>query len=279
MTLDLGWWSTGKDALARNLLTTTMKKKNEEMLDVKVAFVFSNWEEDEEPEHPDFNERQKFFELVHSYDIPLLALSWKRFRASMKGGTKEEWRAIYGKKMRSMIYGHHFDLGVLAGFSLRMDGDTCTRFDMINLHPALPEGPKGTWQENIYRIICTRAETHGALMRLCTPDEDEGPVLTYCGFALNTPEYRRLWIDFDENLGKRSLDLLSKEEIEQTKLFKKIRLDSERREIPLVTYTIKLFADSDVGIINRKLVTDGRPLSSPYDLTPTVDLAISRGEF
>jgi len=277
MTMHLGWFSTGRDEGARNLLSTVMRKRDEGLLDIDINFVFCNWEVEEEPTHPDYAQRAKFFAMVRSYDIPLLTLSWKKLCASMKDAKKEEWRLCYGKRMRQLIYGNHFDLGVLAGYALMMDGDSCSRFDLMNLQPSLPGGPKGTRQEVINSIIAVRAEKHGATMNICTSKWEEGPAVTYCSFPLNTPQYRKKWLDFDEALGKRSVDLLSKDEVETTDLFKSIKLDSERREPPLVAYTIKMFADGNATVSHGKFTADGRQLA-PYDLTVAVDSALDRGE-
>jgi phosphoribosylglycinamide formyltransferase-1 len=275
----LGWFSSGRDEAARNLLATIIKKRDEGVLDVSVSFVFCNWEEGEEPGHSDFAERKKFFDLVRILDIPLITLSWKRFRATLKEGGKDEWRAAYGRKMRTMLYGNPFDIGIMAGYMLWIDSDTSVRFDLLNLHPALPGGPKGTWQEVIYKIIATRPERHGSMVHLCQPDSDKGPAVAFCSFSLLAPEYVRLWTDMDQRHGSSSFDLLSKEEMENEELFLRLRKDGERRELPLLTYAIKMFADGLVTVRNGKLYEDGKPLAGAYNLTEAVDRAIASGEF
>jgi phosphoribosylglycinamide formyltransferase-1 len=279
LPLHLGWFSSGRDEADRNILSTVLKKRDEGLLDVEVNFVFCNWEVDEAPENPDSAERAKFFSLVRANEIPLLTLSWKKLTSSMKDAKKEEWRLCYGKKMRQLIYGNHFDMGVLAGYVLPLDGDTSTRFDLINLQPSLPWGPKGTRPEVAGGVIAAHPLVHGSSMRLCTPKWDEGPMISYASFSLDTPPYRKLWTSFSDALGKRSVDLLSKEEIEATELFRSIRKEGERREPPLVTYTIKMFADGDLTVSHGKLSVEGRSLAEPFDLTEKVDSSLARGEF
>jgi phosphoribosylglycinamide formyltransferase-1 len=46
---------------------------------------------------------------------------------------------------------------------------------MINLHPAAPGGPTGTWQEVIWQLIEGRAVETGVMMHLVTPELDRGP--------------------------------------------------------------------------------------------------------
>ena len=38
------------------------------------------------------------------------------------------------------------DICVLAGYMLILGGAMCRQFHFLNLHPALPDGPIGTWQ-------------------------------------------------------------------------------------------------------------------------------------
>ena len=37
------------------------------------------------------------------------------------------------------------DLSLLAGYMLIISPEMCRRYPLINLHPAAPDGPKGTW--------------------------------------------------------------------------------------------------------------------------------------
>jgi len=277
--MKIGWFSTGRDEAARNLLTTIMNKKQEGFFDIDISFVFTNWEEGEEPTHPDYEDRERFYTLVHDYGIPLVSLSWKRFLPDLKRRDREEWRSEYGNRMRELIAPHPFELGVLAGYMLWMDNESCDMFKLINLHPALPGGPKGTWQEVIWKLIEQGADRQGAMIHLCTPDWDEGPPLTYCSFPLRTREYDSLWRQMDEKLRIGSLKDIAGEEGESEPLFRKIRLDGERRELPLLAYSIRLFAESRVRIEGRKLYENDKLLTEPYDLTIEVDEAVKRKEF
>jgi len=75
------------------------------------------------------------------------------------------------------------DLCVLAGYMLIVGPEMCTRFNMINLHPAAPGGPTGTWQDVIWQLIKQRARETGVMMHLVTPELDRGPVVSYCRSA------------------------------------------------------------------------------------------------
>ncbi|MDD1769520.1 MAG: phosphoribosylglycinamide formyltransferase [Methanomassiliicoccales archaeon] len=278
-TLKIGWFTSGRDAQARALLEAVKKKAEGGAIDARIEFVFCNWEEGEEPQHADFAERERFFALVHQLGLPLITLSWKKFRSEIVAGKKDERRAEYGRKMRNMIYGHSFDLGLLAGYSLQMDADTCTRFDLVSLHPGPPYAPPGTEMEMIHRAIMARAESHGATIRTCAPEWEAQSIATFCAFSLRGSGYTPLWNALDAKLGDGTVDLVPKAEVESDPLFDRIRSDLERRERALVVLTLGLFSGSKLDLQKGKVYVDGRPLSGPYDLTQPVEDAIGKGEF
>jgi len=273
--LKIGWFSTGRDQAARELLRTVMDRKDNGFFDISVEFVFCNWEPGEEPEHQDHEERERFFELVRSYDIPLIALSWKRFRPDMRKEDRKGWRLEYGRAIRALLSEHPFDLGVLAGYMLWVDDESCIEYDLINLHPALPGGPKGTWQEVIWQLIDEHADRQGAMIHLTTPEWDEGPALTFCSFPISGGEWDPLWTELESKVKERGLHDLKEEEGEQEPLFRRIREEGERRELPLIAQSIKLFADGKVFIREQQLYVDGERLDEAYDLTQEVDAELN----
>ncbi len=179
--LRLGWFSTGMGPGSRNLLKAVMDKKEQGELDIEISFVFCNWDNYEE-DNPKREQRQRFFDMVAGYRIPLVTLSWKMFMPELWKEDQIAWRDEYGRELRRLTSAYPFDLGILAGYLLWMDDKTCNEYDMLNLHPALPNGPKGTWQEVIWQLISENAERQGAMMHICTEEWDHGAAITYCGF-------------------------------------------------------------------------------------------------
>lgn len=72
--LNIGWFSTGRDEAARQLLQTVQDSIRSGDINRRISFVFSNREPGET------NEGDMFFELVRSYRIPLVCLSHKKFK-------------------------------------------------------------------------------------------------------------------------------------------------------------------------------------------------------
>ena len=111
-------------------------------------------------------------------------------------------------------------------------------------------------------------------MHIVTPDWDRGAALTYCEFPIRGKGYDELWDDLEERLKENTLDdIISKVGIELP-LFKKIREDGAKRELPLIVETIRQFADGNVEIKDKRLYENGRLLEGPYDLSAQVDRAI-----
>ena len=225
--LRLGWFSTGRDKAARNLLSTVMQKKEEGFFDVDIPFVFSNWEQGEEPEDQDHSERERFFDLVNYMIYHRSPAPAKRFEPRMRKERRADWRLAYGQAMRSALSGYPFDVGVLAGYMLWMDDETCSTYDLINLHPALPSGPKGTWQEVIWQLIEKKADKQGAMFHLCTKEWDRGPALTYCSFDIRGAVYDRLWSRSRFKSRKNEHGHHKEKMGESEPLFHRIRQDGE----------------------------------------------------
>ena len=271
--LRLGWFSTGRGPGSRNLLKTVMDRKADGTLDIEIPFVFCNWDNTESP-NSRREQREIFFDMVKGYGIPLETASFKNFEPELRNRDKEAWGEAYGKVLREKTSKYNMDLGILAGYMLWMDDTTCDEYDMLNLHPALPDGPKGTWQEVIWQLIAEDAERQGAMMHICTSEHDRGDAITYCGFPIRGGDYDALWEQMYAKLEKKSLEQIKAEEGENEPLFARIRKDGAERELPLVVATIKLFADGKASIQNKKLICGGKELGGPYDLSAEVDGAL-----
>jgi len=268
--LRLGWFSTGRGPGSRNLLKEVMDKKERGLIDVDVSFVFCNWNNEEDP-NPKKEQRKMFFDMVEDYGIPLITLSWKEFRPDIRKSDEVAWRNEYGKELRELTQRYGFDLGVLAGYMLWMDDETCREYDMINLHPALPDGPKGTWEEVIWSLIREGADEHGVMIHVCTEEWDRGAALTFCRFPIKGPGFDKLWNDIRKKIAASSLEDIIAGEGTEEPLFKMIRAEGAKRELPLIVSTIGLFAGGSVMMENKKLIENGRVLDKPYDLTLEVD--------
>ena len=267
----LGWFATSRGKTSKKLFEAVWDSINRGEIKAEITFVFSNREVGE-GENSD-----RFFELVRSYNVPLICLSSKRFKAEQGSRFTGEqdglplWRREYDRAVMNLLTGFHSALCVLAGYMLIVGREMCQRYNMINLHPAAPGGPAGTWQEVIWQLIKGKARETGAMMHLVTPELDKGPVVSYCTFPIRGEPFDKYW---------REIEGCPLEEVmregEDNPLFKLIRACGVAREFPLVIATVKAFSQGKVKITADKKVIDaeGR-LINGYDLTAEIDRLVA----
>lgn len=271
----IGWFSTGRDPAARELLVEAQDRIEDGTIAGEMAFVFSNREDGE------FPQSDMFFDLVRGYGIPLVQFSSSTFKPEMRArGRKDEevleqWRREYDREVSRQLDGHDMDLGVLAGYMLIVGDEMCRVHDMINLHPAAPDGPKGTWQEVIWELLENRAERTGVMMHLVTEELDRGPVITYCVFPIVGGEMDQLWQDFDARLKDESIEEIAGRGGEDYPLFAEIRRRGFIRELPLIVHTMRVFAEGEVRVENGKVMAGEKPVPEGYDLSEAIDKAVS----
>ncbi len=263
----LGWFSTGRGPGSRGLLTTTNNSIKSGDIKAEIEFVFCSREKGE-AEGSD-----QFIKLVQSYGIPLITLSYQKFKkehgspGTLKDGSFLEWRLNYDREIMKHLANFHPDLCVLAGYMLVVGPEMCRKYTMLNLHPALPDGPKGTWQEVIWQLIEKQANKTGVTMHLVTTELDRGPVVTYASFPIVGKEFDKSWKEIE---GK-PVSEIKKTEGEENPLFKLIRAEGVKRELPLVIATVKAFSKGRIKVKNGKISDEkGREVRG-YDLTGEIE--------
>jgi phosphoribosylglycinamide formyltransferase-1 len=197
-----------------------------------------------------------FFELVRTYDIPLVYLSHKKFKTAEE---EEEWRIKYDKEVNKQIEPFAPDLCVLAGYMLIVSAELCQKYDMINLHPAPPGGPTGTWQEVILTLIQNEVDTAGAMIHLATTELDRGPVVSYCLFSIKGDPFAEYWRKGDKDM-----------------LFRLIRQHELVREFPLIIFTLQALSRGKVGIKDGRVINaQGKPING-YNLSSSIDEEVNK---
>ncbi len=243
-------------------------------LEAKIAFVFCS------REYGETEATDIFLKMVEDYQIPLVTFSYQKFKSRVKPLEFEpeatflpSWRLDYDREVMRRLQDFHPDLCVLAGYMLVVGAEMCQKYDMLNLHPATPGGPTGTWQEVIWKLIESDAEQTGAMMHLVTPELDKGPVVTYCTFPIKSEPFDKHW----KEVKKNPLDQSKKEQGEDNSLFKLIRQHGVARELPLIVSTIKAFSEGKVRVTADKKVVDaeGKPIIG-YNLTEEINRKVHR---
>jgi len=281
--LKIGWFSTGRDEAARQLLQTVWDKIHSGGIKGEISFVFSNREPGEA------EESDLFFELVHSYDIPLVYFSHRRFKdtiavsrstepfafrhsegekrpknlvqGKLREGeakqSRENWRLKYDREIHRRIERFAPDICVLAGYMLIVGEELCRKYNMINLHPAPPGGPTGSWQEVIRKLLQDKAEKAGAMMHLVTPELDRGPAISYFTFSIRGEPFDQYWQKNDKDT-----------------LFRLIRQYELAREFPLIISTLQALSRGEVGLREDKVIDAQGKSIGGYDLTEKIDQSV-----
>ncbi|MBI2886650.1 MAG: phosphoglycerate transporter [Chloroflexi bacterium] len=264
----IGWFSTARGPTSRALLRAAWDATQRGEVAGRIAFVFCSRAQGESPE------TDQFLAQVRGYGIPLVALSFARLRREHGGrGTGFDgqrfapWREDYDQEALRLLQGYRPDLVVLAGFMLVQTPALCGRFTEINLHPAAPDGPAGTWQEVIWWLIREGAAHSGIRMHLVTPALDQGPVVTYCTYPLRGGDLDRLWAE----LAGQTVEELKARYGEELPLFRRIRQEGVARELPLLLATLKAYCAGSVRVqAGQVLDAAGRPIPG-HDLTREIE--------
>jgi len=292
----LGWFSTGRGKGSRGLLKVVQDSIKSGEIEAEIAFVFCS-REPGESEATDI-----FIKMAQDYHIPLVCFSCQKFKAKQEAGAESQakelppWRLEYDREVMrrledltpdpcalapvmppltlavlSRLAGLRPDLCVLAGYMLIVGKEMCSRYDMINLHPAAPGGPAGTWQEVIWQLIESGAKKTGVMMHLVTPELDKGPPVSYCTFPISGQPFDKYW----DEIREQPLEQIKKSQGEKNRLFRLIREHGFARELPLVVATLKAFSQGKVKITADKRVADakGRPIGG-YNLTDEINEAV-----
>ena len=265
--IDIGWFSTGRGEGSLGLLQTAQEAILRGELDARIRFIFSNREQGE-AEGSD-----RFFQQARDYGIPLVAFSSQGFRHSRGGGPFSRHRAEFDREVMRRLEGYAPDICVLAGYMLITDAELCNRYTMLNFHPAPPNGPVGTWQEVIWRLIAEGAQEAGGYIHLATEDLDRGPVLTWYSFPIQGGAFDAL----RRQAEGRAVEDLKAEEGEELPLFQHIREEGVKRERPHLLETLKAFAGGDLRVEARRVLdANGNPTDG-LCLNDAIEKAIQGG--
>lgn len=255
----LGWFSTGRGEGSLKLLNSTLDAIKKGQVPAKISFVFCNREQGE-GEGSD-----NFLQTVKDYKIPLIAFSHRKYRRDVD--KSQDWRKTYFMEVARKLAPYEFDLGVHAGLLLITSAEWCSLKTLINLHPAAPGGPKGTWQEVIWELIASNASESGCYMHHVTADLDAGPVVTYSKFSIKSHDMKPLW----EQIRGKNLEEIKKSPGEELPLFKVIRQKGTAHEVPLVIETLLSFADGSVAIKDGRVIDRHGRIIPGYDLTAQIE--------
>ncbi|MBT3862785.1 MAG: hypothetical protein HN926_02280 [Chloroflexi bacterium] len=243
--LKVGWFSTGRGEGSYGLLKAALDAIDSGDLNAELAFVFVNRVKGQT------NRTDRFLELVEAQDIPLVTLSSRDFRRANDNRPWAELREDFDCAAIELLGPHSADIAVHAGYML-IAPLLCSEYLTLNLHPALPGGTIGMWQQAVWDVISEGLDETGAMIHVSTEDVDEGPVLSTTKFSVKGEEFTPLW----NEVADADITGLKDSVGEELSLFKAIREAGLLRERPLVIETLKAVVAGRIDLIGSGEITD-----------------------
>jgi folate-dependent phosphoribosylglycinamide formyltransferase PurN len=269
--LRVGWFATGRGEGSQKLLRAAVEAIRDRTLDAQISFVFCNRERGQAPM------TDTFLDQVQSYGIPLVTLSDRQFRrehggeVARAGEPLPAWRHAYDAAVADLLEPFPYDIGMLAGYMLITTAPLYESHALLNLHPAAPGQPAGTWQDVTWKLIESRADHGGVRIHLVTGELDAGAIATYCTYPLRGGAVDLLWRD----AVLRSVDEIREAEGEEHPLFREIRRRGSARELPLVVETLRTFADGRLRLEDGTIIAGDTKVVGGYDLTPEIEMSLA----
>ena len=186
-----------------------------------------------------------------------MAHSSARFRKRINGRFSDH-REEFDLEVLDKLSGLDADVCVLAGYMLIVSGRMCRQYPLLNLHPALPDGPIGTWQEVVSKLIESEADKTGAMVHLATEEVDRGPVISYVTVPITGPLFDPHW----QSLRGKNFESAKKNEGEDLPLFQTIRSEQYKRERYLLFETLRAITNGRIIISGGRVLDESGVLLS-----------------
>ncbi len=208
---------------------------------------------------------------VRQLGIPLISFSSLRFNPELRKKNPEVWRLEHDREAMKLLPPSDFIF--LLGYMWWLGPEMCKKVNATNLHPALPDGPKGNYRHVIWELIEKKAGETGVMIHLVTTDRDRGPAISYCRIPIRGGEFNQFWEEMEMRLKREPLVEIAKKEGEKNPLFVFIRQEGVKKEFPMVIVAIKALLERRVRIENGKITdASGRELEKGCDLTSEIIL-------
>lgn len=251
--LRVGWFSSGRGEGSYGLLKAALDTIETGDLPVELPFVFINRVKGQT------KRTDRFLELVEAHDIPLVTLSSRDFRRSHGNRPWAELREEFDRAAIELLRPYSADIAVHAGYML-IAPLLCSEYLTLNIHPALPGGTIGMWQQAVWDVIAGGLDEAGAMIHVSTEDVDEGPVVATSRYSVRGEGFDSLWTEISGS----DIGALREDPGEELPLFRAIRDAGLLRERPFLIETLRAVATGRI---------DPTGAGEVVDLTPVVELA------
>tara|TARA_B100001029_G_scaffold129017_1_gene108040 strand:- start:13711 stop:14376 length:666 start_codon:yes stop_codon:yes gene_type:complete len=214
--LKIGLMTSGRGEGSFNLIKSINEATSR--IPVKIEFIFCNREKGEHPGS------DLLFEEITNYDAPIITISSRKYEET------------YEDKVLNQLSKYNFDLLFLVGYML-ITNKIHKEHATYNLHPALPNGPKGKWDQVINELIDNKCNESGLMIHKVIDEVDSGECLSFCSFNIDysSPNREKQFL----NIRQQIIELESKFICKTLEMisFEEIKLNSEKA-VDLTKYLI-----------------------------------------
>ena len=262
MTLRIAWFATAKGQSSRKLLNAALDTIDAGELDAHIVCVVCNRAPGQSAN------TDAFLNDARQAGIPLIAQSSGEWRRAVGGKISDPgkglapWRRDFDQHLYQQIIEFSPDVAMLAGYMMVITDVICDRLACVNLHPALPDGPIGTWQEVIHQLIAQQAESSGMVLQRVTTELDRGPTVTWAQYPIRGPGFDELWTEHGSDAKS------------ETPLFHAIREAGASREPTFILQSLRAIASGQTSL-DAEMPSDTE-ISVGSDITAAVEAEMSR---
>ena len=262
MTLRIAWFATAKGQSSRKLLNAALDAIDADELDAQIVCVVCNRAPGQSAN------TDAFLNDARQAGIPLIAESSGEWRRAVGGKISDPgkglapWRRDFDQHLYQQIIEFSPDVAMLAGYMMVITDVICDRLACVNLHPALPDGPIGTWQEVIHQLIAQQAESSGMVLQRVTTELDRGLTFTWAQYPIRGPGFDELWTEHGSDAKL------------ETPLFHAIREAGASREPTFILQSLRAIASGQTSL-DAKTPSDNQ-IGVGSDITAAVEAEMSR---
>jgi phosphoribosylglycinamide formyltransferase-1 len=257
-----GAFSTLRDHAAVDLFKRIFEDMGSGYISAELPYIFCNREPEDNRETDRYSAWLSDYIGKNGFGTKIVRFSSKKFAERSGKG------ADYYESAMSYLEDVGFDArntnNLMIGFMKIVPAETTNKYTFINLHPAVPWGFTGAWEEVIWSQILDDSQTVGAMIHIATEEMDRGPVISYTHRAIS-PGTGNMMISLGSDLRKLYLD--DPERFEELKnkqykdnpthrkmmvLHRAMRGDQFALESPLISVTMRGLGKGEVVITPEK---------------------------
>lgn len=259
--LRVGWLTTCREPESVDLFKAVWEASRRGDIHITIPWLFINRRPGKSPV------TDQLFALARELGVPVHWFPAREFKWDLYQRDLDEWTLQCDREYMKVIdRGAPVDFMVLGRFMHIWGPEACDRYTMLNLHHAVPWGPKRSLDEVLWEHIRNRDSEAGTMLHLTTTDLDRGAPVAYFRFPIRGPRFDPHW---------REMEGHSLQELQASGrargFFEEAKTEIYRREKPFVIETLRRLGVGEIVLDGKVPRFPTERLRWGLDLTDFVD--------